>query len=337
MKPVTIIGGGLAGLSLATGLARRNVPVEVHEAGSYPRHRVCGEFISGISDSTLSELGISDDLSDAKLHHSGIWFREGRPLMKMRLPEPARGLSRFCLDERLKNRVRDCGGNVITNSRRKLSSEDGIVIAAGRRRQKSRWIGLKCHFKNLAMEEGLEMHLGKNGYLGLAPVEQGRVNLCALFVKDNQAQGKGPELLFSYLAAGGHHELIERLNAAEIDETSFIGVSSLNLGWQEQSDSSFVIGDAGSVIPPFTGNGMSMAFKSAELALDPLTKWSRGEMGWNVALQASRKAQSKTFNRRLRSALTLQNILLHPQGQDLLESFSKLGVIPFRMLLSLVR
>ena len=45
-QPVTIIGGGLAGLTLGIGLRQRNVPVTIREAGQYPRHRVCGEFIS---------------------------------------------------------------------------------------------------------------------------------------------------------------------------------------------------------------------------------------------------------------------------------------------------
>jgi 2-polyprenyl-6-methoxyphenol hydroxylase-like FAD-dependent oxidoreductase len=45
-ESVTIVGGGLAGLMLGIGLRQRGVPVTVWEAGRYPRHRACGEFIS---------------------------------------------------------------------------------------------------------------------------------------------------------------------------------------------------------------------------------------------------------------------------------------------------
>ena len=59
-KEITIAGGGLAGLSLAVALRLRGVPVTVLEAGHYPRHRVCGEFISGVSTETLDFLGIRE-------------------------------------------------------------------------------------------------------------------------------------------------------------------------------------------------------------------------------------------------------------------------------------
>lgn len=36
----------------------RGVPVRVREAGMYPRHRVCGEFISGVTDEELGGWGL---------------------------------------------------------------------------------------------------------------------------------------------------------------------------------------------------------------------------------------------------------------------------------------
>src|SRR5664280_3618446 len=64
-KPVTIVGGGLAGLALGIGLRQRGVPVTVWEAGRYPRHRVCGEFICGRGQETLARLGLRDWLERA--------------------------------------------------------------------------------------------------------------------------------------------------------------------------------------------------------------------------------------------------------------------------------
>ena len=41
-----IVGGGLAGLSLAIQLAEANRSVVVIEKKRYPFHRVCGEYVS---------------------------------------------------------------------------------------------------------------------------------------------------------------------------------------------------------------------------------------------------------------------------------------------------
>lgn len=337
MKTVRIIGGGLAGLSLATGLAKRRVPVEVIEAGSYPRHRVCGEFISGVDNSTLEKLGIAADLHDAKLHTTGHWYRQGRKIMTTELPNPARSISRWRLDARLRQRVEALGGEVMTETRAARNPAEGTVLAAGRPPEKSRWLGLKCHVKGFRMESGLEMHLGSNGYVGLTPVEEDRFNICGLFQLQPSCRGKGSDRLMAYLDEGGHRELVERLKDSEIDESSFSGVSALSLGWQKKEIGAFVVGDAGSVIPPFTGNGMSMAFESALGSIEPLTAWSSGAESWSSATRRSMAIQHQLFRKRIRTSLAFQRALLDPRGQSVFEFLSSRNMVPFNTLLSLVR
>ena len=65
LKPITIVGGGLAGLTLGIGLRQQGIPVTVWEAGHYPRHRVCGEFISGRGQDVLARLGLLESFSQA--------------------------------------------------------------------------------------------------------------------------------------------------------------------------------------------------------------------------------------------------------------------------------
>ena len=43
---VCIVGGGVAGASLAIRLARRGIGVIVVEKDKFPRHKLCGEFVS---------------------------------------------------------------------------------------------------------------------------------------------------------------------------------------------------------------------------------------------------------------------------------------------------
>jgi len=66
-------------------------------------------------------------------------------------------------------------------------------------RRPEQWIGLKCHAEGLTLSHDLEIHLGSNGYLGLAKIEYGKVNICGLFRKTIPAETKGPRLLSSRL------------------------------------------------------------------------------------------------------------------------------------------
>ena len=97
VKEITIAGGGLAGLSLGIALAERGVPVRLQEAGSYPRHRVCGEFINGVQDETLEALGIVDLVRSGLQLDSTVWLVNNEVVLRDVLPEPASGISRHAL------------------------------------------------------------------------------------------------------------------------------------------------------------------------------------------------------------------------------------------------
>ena len=46
MYDVAVLGGGLAGLTNAYLLSKAGYKVILYEKGSYPQHKVCGEYIS---------------------------------------------------------------------------------------------------------------------------------------------------------------------------------------------------------------------------------------------------------------------------------------------------
>src|SRR5436190_7443798 len=100
LKPITIVGGGLAGLTLGIGLRRSGVPVELWEAGHYPRHRVCGEFVSGRGLETLARLGLTAKLRKAgAIDASTVAFFSSRQSSTPRaLPQNALCLSRYVFD-----------------------------------------------------------------------------------------------------------------------------------------------------------------------------------------------------------------------------------------------
>ena len=64
--------------------------------------------------------------------------------------------------------------------------------------------------------------------------------------------------------------------------------------------------------PPVTGNGMSMAFESAELAIEPLIAYSQGKFDWAQAHQAVARACDRAFARRLAWARVLHWMMFSP-------------------------
>jgi 2-polyprenyl-6-methoxyphenol hydroxylase-like FAD-dependent oxidoreductase len=107
--------------------------------------------------------------------------------------------------------------------------------------------------------------------------------------------------------------LRERLAEAELDETSFCSVAGLSLqSVRARTLPECCVGDALTMIPPVTGNGMSMAFEAAGLAAGPLAAYSRGEMSWSEARQAVARACDRAFAWRLAWAGVLQWMMFAP-------------------------
>lgn len=336
-RKITIAGGGLAGLSLATALRINQVPVTVLEAANYPRHRVCGEFISGVSSETLQALGIADVFSDSLRHRSLRWYDGGRLIHEDRIKTPALGISRYLLDERLRQLAVSHGADVRCGVRARPEPKHGLVWSAGRRPRKGPWIGLKAHIRGLPKSADLEMHAGRNGYAGLAGVEDGWVNVCGLFRIDRSLKAVGGDLLPTYLEAGGNTRLAGMLREGEWREGSFSAVAGFELGRQIPVPGLLCLGDADCMIPPFTGNGMSMAFEAAECAIVPLVSWARGEQSWESIVGTMRQKLARKFKRRLAVAGAMHPLLLNAGGRSLLHGLASAHLLPFQPMLSLIR
>jgi flavin-dependent dehydrogenase len=334
LKTITIVGGGLAGLTLGIGLRQRGVPVLVQEAGNYPRHRVCGEFISGRGHASLARLGLGEllDQIGAVPAQTAAFFTTTKVTAPQPLPAAAICLSRFTLDAALAEKFRDLGGKLQTGRRlptvgaHAAAPPEGEVCARGRRAHlepgRARWFGLKIHARQVSLAADLEMHVSPHGYVGLCKINGGEVNVCGLFrlrAGENCSATSGPERLRGLPGS----PLYERLAGAVFDEESFCAVAGLSLRPQRAAaHPGICVGDAITMIPPVTGNGMSMAFESAELALAPLVAWSRGEMAWADARRKITRDCDAVFARRLGWAKWLQRIVLTPALQNPLVGFA---------------
>jgi 2-polyprenyl-6-methoxyphenol hydroxylase-like FAD-dependent oxidoreductase len=327
-KPITIVGGGLAGLTLGIALRKRGVPVTVFEAGNYPRHRVCGEFISGRGQETLARLGLRGLLERAGAVSAGTaaFFSTTQSVPPRSLPARAICLSRFTMDHALAVEFRRLGGELLEGQRRRDGDfGEGVVRATGRRLQPkengSRWFGLKVHARNVPLTADLEMHVSPRGYVGLCRVDSGAVNVCGLF-RRRAGEDQTPQNWRDWLRGQAGSPLNQRLAGAEFNESSFCAVAGISLRPQRAAArAECCVGDAITMIPPVTGNGMSMAFESAEMSVEPLEAWSRGEISWTEARQATAGRCDAAFARRLAWARWLQRMMLAPSLQNVLVRF----------------
>jgi 2-polyprenyl-6-methoxyphenol hydroxylase-like FAD-dependent oxidoreductase len=328
-KSIAIIGGGLAGLTLGIGLRQRGVPVTIWEAGKYPRHRVCGEFISGNGQAVLERLGLLARFEQAgAVHARTVMFvcRANRSPVRQ-LATPALCLSRHAMDALLAETFQQLGGELLVNTRwTSGENREGMVQAAGRRTQSAeknpRWFGVKAHVSRSSpvnLEADLEMHLSPDGYIGVNRINGGEVNVCGLFRvrQGNRQPGSKPD----WLRGESGSLLRERLGAAEFEPDSFCSVAGLQLKPQRAAaKKECCIGDTLTMTPPVTGNGMSMAFESAEMAAEPLAAYSQGRLNWPQAQQQIARRCDAAFSRRLAWARFLQWMMISSALQSRLDS-----------------
>src|SRR5262245_44408633 len=71
-----IIGGGPGGSTAAALLARAGWSVAVIEKASFPRPKVCGEFISATNRTLFEQLGLTEaflDQAGPEIRHVGLF------------------------------------------------------------------------------------------------------------------------------------------------------------------------------------------------------------------------------------------------------------------------
>ena len=72
------------------------------------------------------------------------------------------------------------------------------------------------------------------------------------------------------------------------------------------------------MIPPLTGNGMSIAFESAALAADALEAYARNRKTWESALREIAALFRGQFAARLAWAARLHGVIFSPAAQPVL-------------------
>ena len=334
----------MAGLSLGWALAHRDIPVTVYEKSHYPRHKVCGEFITGLATATREKLNLNPIFEGALEHRSSAWYFRDKRLFTRELPQPGVGISRWLLDQRLSDAAKSEGVELIegvgVQRFTQWEAEEGWIDTAGVSRgtlakgNETGWLGLKVHCRGFEMIADLELHLGHRAYAGMSKVEDGRTNVCML-LNASACAPADRRTIESALEAVGLSHLRRRLMSADVIDASRTATAGIAMSRSRHSGQALVLGDGAGMIPPFTGHGMAMAFESAAIALEPLIGYSRNALSWCEARAEIESLQATARSRKLRWAGLLHPFLLHPFLQRASAAGSRLPVFPWKLLYNL--
>lgn len=338
---IAIIGGGLAGLSLAIQSADKGYNVVLFEKEKYPFHKVCGEYISLESWEFLERLGVP--LSEWKLPVIKKFQTSDSngKIYNFNLPLGGFGISRYKLDNELYKIALQKGVAVYTETKVsdvsfsnqvfQIKTSKGSytsVVATGSFGKRSNldvklkrpfiqqkpnklnnYIGIKYHVKSTHAPDTIALHNFRNGYCGISKIENDVSCLCYLTTANNL------ELNSSSIAEMERKVLHKNPTLKNIFENGEfvydqpLAISQISFSEKTQIENHMLmIGDAAGMIPPLCGNGMSMAMHGSKLAFDAIDLFLQKKTDRTQMEKAYAGNWQKEFGKRLFAGRIVQKI-----------------------------
>ncbi|HEY1463231.1 MAG TPA: tryptophan 7-halogenase [Terriglobales bacterium] len=290
MYDLIVIGAGPAGSSAAITAAKSGAKALQLEKSRFPRHKVCGEFVSAESLELLSTLLAPEYaklLGEAiRIPQSRI-FLDGR-MLQAEISPSAASIARFDMDIALWRSSQEAGVETREQTTVQKISYDSIfriattagtfeaatvIDASGRWSNltaktglmaQTKWLGVKGHFAEPSPSQSVDLYFFDGGYCGVQPVElagehtNGRVNACAMVRADVASNLEDIFALNSALQERSRHwqPLMDPVSTSPL---IFRDPSPLR-------GNILCAGDAAAFVDPFIGDGISLALQSGALA-----------------------------------------------------------------------
>ena len=329
---VTIIGGGLAGLATAIQLKKMGFNVLLFEKEKYPFHKVCGEYISMESWDFIKGLGLNLSTLNLPLINTLFVSAPNGNLLQQNLPLGGFGISRFFLDNELKNiavvlgvivkencKVDDvifekeqfniyaqggqfkskicCGSfgkrsNLDVKWKRPFIQEKGSGL--------NNYIGVKYHIKTNAADNVIALHNFENGYCGMSKIENETYCLCYLTTANNLKKENNSITQMEQNILQQNKHLKEIFANSEIIYKTPLTISQISFSKKKQVQQHILLlGDAAGMITPLCGNGMSMALHSSKIASAIIQQFLKGGISRQAMETAYTVAWRNQFGQRI--------------------------------------
>jgi flavin-dependent dehydrogenase len=333
LDDVAIIGGGPAGASAAITAARYGARVVVLESGEFPRHKVCGEFVSAESLDILRDLLAEVSQAESRLGEAPA-INQVRLIRDRRSTTTAvspAGLSlpRYDLDALLwraaqqtgvqaragcEVRAIQGGGPFQLDTSQGTIEASSVVVAAGRWsrfRPKiaapagPKWIGIKAHFREQQPCRSSDLYFFEHGYCGVQPVSAGVVNACAM-VRSDRAKSLEEVLVLSPALAERSRNwqpLMEPVTTAPL----------IYRTPQPVRDNLMFVGDAAAFIDPFVGDGISIALRTGQLAAGELQRALQNSTSLTTAVANYQEKYERYFVPLITAASRIRHLLSWPK------------------------
>ena len=357
MYDVIIVGGGLAGLVNAVHLSQAGLEVLVLEKNDYPKHKVCGEYISKEVLPYLESIGIHPFQVGATSIDQFTLSSPNGTEISTRLPLGGFGISRFTLDHLLYQKALANGCKVVKTTVEKInflgnsfkvSTRGGIdylatfaIGAYGKRstldvqlnrkfiHEKTPFLAVKSHFTGDFPDDLVALHNFEGGYCGVSKVENGFINICYLANYKTFKQYRNIETYQQEVLYKNPH-LNKIFGTVQNAFPKPLTISQISFAAKETVENGiFMCGDTAGMIHPLCGNGMGMAIHSAQILSNLLVQFFNKKISNRQSLEeAYIKEWKLTFQKRLRAGhflnLFLSNANLLNLGIPALRLFPKL-------------
>ncbi len=302
-----IVGAGPAGSAAAHQCALRGLRTVLLDKQAFPRDKVCGCCLSGAACATLDDMGLANILDRAgAIELRRVVLRAGASSFAM--PTHAgRILSRGALDHAMIGAAQQAGasfyeqatataldvranevniavrerGRTRTIRARVLVVADGLAgrlldCVLGRRIHRQGGpigVGTMLEADASAIDEGVvELAIGATGYVGIARVESGKIDIAAALDPASVSRHGGVAPAIRSIAARNGMKLAG-LTDATWKGTPTLASRRRSLGARRV----FVVGDAASFLEPITGEGIGWALASgasvASLVAKGVERW----------------------------------------------------------------